>query len=66
MLKVNTTLTDINLGGNQLRVEGAKIIANLLETNTTLTSVSLQFNGLDIRVEEQLHKAAGSHVKLEL
>eukprot|EP00019_Armaparvus_languidus_P004152 CAMPEP_0168604022 /NCGR_PEP_ID=MMETSP0420-20121227/15064_1 /TAXON_ID=498008 /ORGANISM="Pessonella sp." /LENGTH=292 /DNA_ID=CAMNT_0008643089 /DNA_START=46 /DNA_END=922 /DNA_ORIENTATION=- len=43
-LKVNTTLTEIDFGENELGDEGAKYIGDVLKVNTTLKSILLYHN----------------------
>ena len=62
-LKKNSVLVSLNLGDNQLRVEGAKIIANLLETNTTLTSVRYAANCPISYCQQPLTSPFGSHLQ---
>ena len=42
-LKINTTLTQINLWDNNIGVEGEKSIAYSLKINSTLTYIDLGF-----------------------
>ena len=44
MLKVNTTLTEINVYYNQIRDKGARDLAEALKVNTTLTKINLSNN----------------------
>ncbi|KAL0239611.1 hypothetical protein GEMRC1_009719 [Eukaryota sp. GEM-RC1] len=44
MLKVNTTVTRVNLGHNYIVTEGARALADALKVNSTITSVSLVMN----------------------
>ncbi len=39
VLKVNKTLTSLNLGANNIGYEGVKAVAEVLKVNTTLTSL---------------------------
>ena len=38
---MNTSLTEINLGGNKIGVEGGKAIGEALKVNTSLTKIDL-------------------------
>ena len=46
VLETNTTLTNLNLSGNNLCPAGAESIAAALKTNTTLTNLGLDDNNL--------------------
>ena len=45
-LKVNTTLTSIDLSGNNIQAAGALSLADALKVNTTLTSIDLRDNNI--------------------
>ena len=45
-LKVNTTLTSLNLSDNIIGKEGEAYLADALKVNTTLTSLNLYVNSL--------------------
>ncbi|CAE7347373.1 NLRC3 [Symbiodinium sp. KB8] len=45
-LRTNSTLTSINLRGNNIGDEGAEAIAEALKTNSTLTRIQLAFNSI--------------------
>ncbi|KAL0239727.1 hypothetical protein GEMRC1_009835 [Eukaryota sp. GEM-RC1] len=44
LLKVNTTVTNLNLNGNRIGDEGARALAEVLKVNNTITSVDLGGN----------------------
>ena len=44
MLKINKTLINIDLYGNNIDDEGAKHIVDMLKINTTLTNINLGGN----------------------
>ena len=46
-LEKNSTLTSLNVGGNEIGPAGAKDIANTLEKNTALTSLDIRDNGIE-------------------
>ena len=46
VLRVNTTLTNLNLGSNSLGEDGGQAIAAVLRVNTTLTEFDLSGNGV--------------------
>jgi Ran GTPase-activating protein (RanGAP) involved in mRNA processing and transport len=50
-LKVNETLTELNLRFNQIGIEGAKSIGEALKTNETLTNLDLHGNTIGIQGE---------------
>ena len=57
-MRVNTTLTNLDLGGNQLGEGGGRALAETLRLNTSLTSLKLMmisfiFNNNDLREEVQ-------------
>jgi len=43
-LKVNKTLTEIDLRGNDIKKEGAKALAEALKVNSTVTNINLEKN----------------------
>src|ERR1700729_120298 len=43
-LKNNDTITDIDLTGNEIGTEGAKVIADALKVNHTITNINLHGN----------------------
>ena len=45
-LKVNTSLTSINLGHNNIGDEGGKAIEEALRVNTSLTWIGLSHNNI--------------------
>ena len=49
LLKTNTVLTQLNLGGNNLGSESGKLLAQALTTNTTLSHLTLDGGELPIR-----------------
>ena len=51
-LKVNTSLTEIDLGWNNIDAEGAKYVAEALKVNTSLTEIDLDGNNIDADEEE--------------
>ena len=46
-LKVNRTLTELNLSGNDIGSEGMKSLGDALKTNETLKDLKLVRNGID-------------------
>jgi hypothetical protein len=44
VLKINTSITMINLSGNRIGYEGVKIISETLKTNTSITGIYLSDN----------------------
>jgi Ran GTPase-activating protein (RanGAP) involved in mRNA processing and transport len=40
-LKANTSVTNMNLGGNKIGDEGASALADAIEANTSLTNIDL-------------------------
>lgn len=46
-LKINQSITVLNLSGNGLNNEGLGILANALKTTSALTSLNLSFNSLE-------------------
>ena len=56
MLERNTTLTTLNLGGNNLGEGGGVAVADVLERNTTLTRLDLEFNGVEDDTMERVRR----------
>ena len=52
-LKVNTSLTEINLDGNKIGDEGGKAIGEALKVNTSLTKIGLDGNKLVMKGQRQ-------------
>ena len=52
-LKVNTSLTEIDLQYNKIGDEGAKAIGEALKVNTSLTGIYLQYNKIGDEGERQ-------------
>lgn len=48
-IKVNTTLTYLNLSGNMFADSGAGLLSDAFEVNTALTNLDLSSNGCDIK-----------------
>jgi len=46
ILEVNTTVTDINLGCNDIGAGGAQALAEMLKVNSTVTTINLEMNGI--------------------
>jgi Ran GTPase-activating protein (RanGAP) involved in mRNA processing and transport len=49
VLKLNPSVTSIDLSNNHIRAEGASALAGALKLNMSLTSINLSYN--DIRAE---------------
>jgi hypothetical protein len=47
-LKVNSTITSINLSNNNVGVDGAKALAAALKVNSTITSINLSNNNVGV------------------
>jgi len=63
-LKSNTTLTSINLAGNEMSPEGAQVLAEALKSNTTLTSINLEDNAMGPEGAQALAEALKSNTTL--
>ncbi|KAL0239384.1 hypothetical protein GEMRC1_009492 [Eukaryota sp. GEM-RC1] len=46
LLKVNTTVTNIDLNGIHVRTECVRALAEVLKVNTTITSIDLSMNSV--------------------
>ena len=58
-LRLNATLTSLNLGWNHLGEGGGRALAEALRLNSTLTSLDLNNNGLREEVQSALAQAWG-------
>jgi hypothetical protein len=47
-LKVNSTITSIDLSYNNVGDDGAKALADVLKVNSTTTSIDLSYNNVDV------------------
>ena len=56
-LKVNTTLTSLNLEGNDIQDAGAESLAEALKVNRTLTTIRLSINNIEAAGALSLAKA---------
>ena len=56
-LKVNTSLTEINLWGNNIGDEGGKAIGEALKVNTSLTEISLYGNNIGAEGAKAIREA---------
>ena len=57
---MNTSLTEINLGGNNIGDEGGKAIGEALKVNTSLTEINLGDN----KIGDEGAKAIGEALKV--
>ena len=57
---MNTTLTNLNLGYNQLQEGGAQAIADVLRVNTTLTELDLRGISLGEGVKSAVRQSWGN------
>ncbi|KAL0239348.1 hypothetical protein GEMRC1_009456 [Eukaryota sp. GEM-RC1] len=48
LLKVNSTVTNVNLKGNSIEAEGAKSLAEALKVNMAVTSIDLSWNFIGV------------------
>ena len=53
----NRVLTTLNLGGNSIRVEGAKAIAEALKVNAVLTKLDIRYNNMGNTGEKAVRDA---------
>ena len=51
-LRVNSTVTLLDLGNNELGEGGAQTIAEALRVNSTVSSLNLRSNGVGVRAED--------------
>ncbi|CAF4556252.1 unnamed protein product, partial [Didymodactylos carnosus] len=56
-LKVNNTLIQLHLGGNEISERGGKALAEALKVNNTLTKLGLQGNQISDRGLDALSEA---------
>jgi hypothetical protein len=64
-LKINTSLTNINLRENNIYNNGGQAIANALENNTSLTKIDLSNNCIfSLQIQIALGKKPEIHVIL--
>lgn len=54
LLRTNKTLTSLNLRGNRIDYQAAKILAKSLDTNNTLSYLNLSDNAIDYRSAQEL------------
>ena len=59
-METNTTLSDLNLAGNNIGYEGATAIAKALETNTTLSNLNLVSNNIGDEGATAIAKSIGN------
>ena len=57
-MKVNTSLTSINLSTNNIGAEGAKTIGEALKVNTSLTRIGLNTNNIGTEGAKAIGEAA--------
>ncbi|CAF1540164.1 unnamed protein product [Didymodactylos carnosus] len=65
-LKVNKTLTTLDLGGNQISARGGEALAEALKVNKTLTTLNLRSNQISARGDEALVEAMKLNKSLRL
>ena len=54
---MNTSLTEIHLGENNIGAEGAKYVAEALKVNTSLTEINLASNKIGDEGKHSLREA---------
>ena len=64
VLEANTTLTNLDLQGNNIGPAGAESLATALKTNTTLTNLDLSYNNIGSAGAESLATALKTNTTL--
>ncbi|KAL0238378.1 hypothetical protein GEMRC1_012851 [Eukaryota sp. GEM-RC1] len=61
-LKVNSTVTKINLECNSIGTEGAIALADALKVNSTVTKISLSSNSIDSETKELIKRISNNRI----